>query len=229
MDLNSELSYLAMSLGIHSYGCAPASAYTKAPEGHGPDKILPGAKSVITFAYRLNYGALDNLPQTRNQYMLEFAAANTILAQSAHKIARLLEDRGHISIGIGPEADIGDYARLMGDFSHKHSAVLCGLGTFGINNLLIVKKHGPRVRLASVITAAELKYNVPIEENNCIECGECVSACPSGALSRWEKNYSRHTGWVIDKEKCAHYMFVYNNGKRCGMCVSACPVAKGKA
>lgn len=223
MDINSGLSYLAMSLGLYKFGCAPVSAYNGAPSGHRPEDILPEAKSVVTFTYRLNNGAVENLPGTRNQYMLEFSAANQILAQAAHKMARFFEDRGFVSIGIGPEADIGDYARLKGDFSHKHSAVICGVGTFGINNLMLTEKAGPRVRLASVITTATLNYSQSLTESNCISCGECVSRCPSGALSRWEGNYSPQTGWVIDKERCAHYMFVASAGKRCGICVAACP------
>jgi len=226
VDMNSELSYLSMSLGLHKFGCASASAYEEAPATHRPGDILPGARSVVTFTYKLNNGAVENLPKTRNQYMLEFTAANQILTQAAHKITRFFEDKGFVSIGIGPEADIGDYARLKGDFSHKHSAVICGLGTFGINNILLTEKAGPRVRLASVITTATLQYSHAVPESSCISCGECVARCPSGALSRWEGNYSPQTGWVIDKERCAHYMFVTSSGKRCGICVAACPVGR---
>lgn len=224
MDINSELSYFSMSLGLHSFGCAPVQGYSGAPQGHRPQDILPEAKSVVTFAYRLNNGALDHLPATRNQYMLEFTVVNQLLAQAAHKIARLLESKGFVSIGLGPEADIGDYSRLKGDFSHKHSAVICGLGSFGINNLLLVKKAGARIRLASVITSAELKYSDTGRHENCTTCQECVSRCPVGALDRWEENYSPQTGWIIDKEKCAHYMFVTGAGKRCGLCMAACPI-----
>lgn len=226
MDINTELNYMTMRLGLYKSGCAPVSAYAGAPPGHRPEDILPGAKSVITFAYKLNSGAIENLPKTRNQYMLEFNAVNQILLQAAHKITRLLEDRGFISIGLGPEADIGDYPRLKADFSHKHSAVICGIGTFGVNNLLLAGKAGPRVRLASVLTAAELKYTNTKAESSCITCGQCAENCPSGALSRWEGNYSPQTGWVIDKERCAHYIFVTNAGKRCGMCIAACPAER---
>jgi len=228
MDLNSELGYLAMSLGLHSLGCAPAKDYAGAPEGRRPQDILPGARSVVTFSYRLNNAALDHLPASRNQYMLEFNVVNQILAQASHKIARLLESKGHPSMGLNPEADIGDYSRLKGDFSHKHSAVLCGLGGFGANNLFLANGAGPRVRLASVLTAAELKYSQSEPVNHCSQCGECISRCPAGALKGGQDNFSPRTGWVIDKEKCAHYLFVVNAGKRCGLCVSSCPVGKNR-
>lgn len=223
MDLQSEISYLTLTLGLNSIGFAPVERYNGAPEGHRPNDILPGARSVITFSYRLNNGALNHLPGTRNQYMVEFAAVNQQLAAAVHKITRLLEDKGFESIGIGPEADIGDYSRLKADFSHKHSAVLCGLGSFGVNNLLLVPKHKARVRLASVITCAEFKYSQPIVQDFCNKCLKCVAACPVGVLDNWSNQYMPDRGWTIAKEKCAHFMFVTGAGKRCGMCVAACP------
>lgn len=228
MDINTELNYMSLTLGLASLGFAKAESYREAPLGHRPEDILPGAKSVVTFSYRMNKGAINHLPGTRNQYMQEFTAVNAILLANVHKITRFLEEKGFESIGIGPEADIGDYARLRGDFSHKHSAVLCGLGCFGINNLLLTPRYGARVRLASVITTAELKPAEPkpaepAREDYCTGCLACVQACPSGALSRWEGSYSPLRGWVIDKEKCAHYIFATCQGKRCGLCVQACP------
>ncbi|MFZ5650108.1 MAG: hypothetical protein ACOY4I_04535 [Bacillota bacterium] len=70
---------------------APADRYIQAPQGYRPTDYLPGAGSVITFAYKLNKGPVHNLPRTRNQYMVEFEAVNQILLQMAHKIARFLE------------------------------------------------------------------------------------------------------------------------------------------
>lgn len=220
--LTEELRRFSQTLHLSAIGIAPVARFQRAPQGHRPVDFLPRARSVITFAYRLNDGPLNNLPQTRNQYMVEFDAVNRILLDAAHKIARFLEMRGFESISFGPEAAIGDYPRLKGDFSHKHSAVLCGLGNFGINNLLLTPEHGPRVRLASVITTAELEYNEPLSNELCKKCLKCVQACPSGALESWEGNYSPQTGWTINKEKCAHYMFAVSAGKRCGLCVAAC-------
>ncbi|MGB9903328.1 MAG: 4Fe-4S dicluster domain-containing protein [Desulfotomaculales bacterium] len=222
MSLTGELKEFAFRLGLADIGAAPVSRYAEAPPGHKPNDYLPGAKSVITFAYRLNEGPLRNLPATRNQYNGEFNAVNQILLNCAHQLARFLEERGYASVAFGPEADIGDYSRLKGDFSHKHSAVLCGLGKFGVNNLLLHPRYRARIRLASVVTTAELDYAAPAVEALCDTCLECVRICPSGALNHWEGNYHPERGWVIDKEKCAHYMFVTHAGKRCGLCIHAC-------
>lgn len=221
-NLTEEVKKLALELGAAAVGAAPADRYMQAPPGHRPTDFLPGARSVITFSYSLNRGPLNNLPAARNQYMVEFEAANQILLQMAHKIARFLEANGYESLAFGPEASIGDYARLKGDFSHKHSAVLCGLGSFGINNLLVTPQHRSRVRLASVATLAALEYDRPGIASACEGCLQCVQDCPSGALDGWQGNYSPQTGWTINKEKCAHYMFVTSQGRRCGICVRAC-------
>lgn len=221
-DLTKELKSFVAQLGAVAVGVASVDRYEGAPAGHHPAEYLPGVKSVVTFAYNLGKGAVNNLPVSRNQYTQEFDAANTVLGKMAHKTARFLEDKGFESIGFGPDASIGDYSRLKGDFSHKHSAVLCGLGNFGIHNLVITPEYRSRVRFASVLTMAELEYDEPAETKDCEKCLQCVKICPSGALAHWKGNYSAQTGWVINKEKCAHYIFVKNQGKRCGMCVKAC-------
>ncbi len=223
LDIASELKYFALSQGLSAIGSAPVSAYSGAPREHRPEEILPQAKTVITFTYRMNNAAILNLPGTRNHYTTEFHTVNQLISQAGHKIARLLEEKGYPSIAISPEGAIGDLARLKADFSHKHSAVLCGLGQFGLNNLLLTPKHGPGVRLGSVITAAEITLdNPPLEENLCDSCGECVAACPTGALQRYQEDFSPDTGRPVDKQACAHYMFTVHGGNRCGMCIKAC-------
>lgn len=220
--LTTQIKKLALELGAGGIGAAAAESYHGASEGHRPSDILPGARSVLTFFYRLNNGPVNNLPAARNQYMVEFDAVNQILLQMVHQITRAIESGGYESLGMGPEAAIGDYPRLKGDLSHKHSAVLCGLGSFGLNNLLVTPEHRSRVRLASVITTAQLDYDQPLDVHACNQCQKCIKICPSGALDNWEGNYSHQTGWVINKEKCAHYIFVTCSAKRCGLCVKAC-------
>lgn len=54
--------------------------------------------------------------------------------------------------------------RLAGDLSHKHAAVACGLGNFGLNNLVISPGCAPRIRLVTILTNAELKYDGILEK-----------------------------------------------------------------
>lgn len=70
--LTEELLKFSQTLQLSAIGIAPAIRYENAPEGHRPKDFLPNARSVITFAYHLNNGPINNLPQTRNQYMIEF-------------------------------------------------------------------------------------------------------------------------------------------------------------
>ncbi|MDW7650721.1 MAG: 4Fe-4S dicluster domain-containing protein [Bacillota bacterium] len=222
MNITEELKSYIIELGAADVGIAPAKRFDRVPEGHRPGDYLKGTESVVTFTYNLSRGAVKNLPSSRNEYMQEFEMANRTLSEIAHKTARFLEERSFDSLAFGPEASIGDYSRLKGDFSHKHSAFLCGLGHFGVNNLLITPKHRAQIRLASVATTAKLDYDNVAISRECEKCQKCVKACPSGALSSWKDTYSPETGWTIDKEKCAHYIFVVLGSKRCGMCVQAC-------
>jgi len=60
-------------------------------------------------------------------------------------------------------------------FSHRHAAVLAGLGDMGPNNLLITPEYGPRVNLNSVITSAELTSDPMLKDSVCL--GESCMLC----------------------------------------------------
>lgn len=63
------------------------------------------------------------------------------------------------------------------------AACLAGLGVRGKNTLLISEKYGSYVFIGEIVTSLELDCNTAIE-TPCIECGKCIEACPSGALSK---------------------------------------------
>jgi len=68
--------------------------------------------------------------------------------------------------------------------SYKKAAVLAGLGAFGRSQLLIHPEWGPWVFLRTVATDAPLPPDEPIAFSPCDDCGRCVAACPTGALSQ---------------------------------------------
>lgn len=69
--MTEKLKKHAHDLGVTAIGTAPVERYYLTPLGHRPGDFLPVAKRVVTFAYKLNNGSLNNLPVTRNQYMVE--------------------------------------------------------------------------------------------------------------------------------------------------------------
>jgi epoxyqueuosine reductase QueG len=106
-------------------------------------------------------------------------------------------------------------------FSHRHAAYLAGLGNFGINNVLLTPKYGPRVRFATVFTAAVIPSDLMIEKSLCTKCMRCVQVCPVKALDG--RGYPEG---LMDKKACAtrsealHKRYI----SPCGLCIKVCPV-----
>lgn len=231
MGSTEDLGDYARLLELDFIGFCSAESFDEAPEDRRPRVYLEDARSIISIGYKLNYAPIQNLPASRSAYMLEHDYANRHLDETSQKIARFLEERGFDAIGFDSGAGFYHEAgktpeRFAGDFSHKHAAVACGLGKFGLNNLVLSPRWGPRIRLATVITNAKLGYDRPLEKNTCLtpECEECVKICPVHALDGWKGRYDPGKGWVIDKRKCYDYIFTTLKGQRCGLCIKACPV-----
>ncbi len=65
----------------------------------------------------------------------------------------------------------------------KDAAVMAGLGSIGLNNLLITPEYGPRVRLRALIVNIELVSTGPLVFDPCSGCeGYCMKECPQGAF-----------------------------------------------
>jgi epoxyqueuosine reductase len=223
MDLTEEVKRFARSRRADLVGIASIERLAEAPKDHKPQEYLPSAKAIVSMAVRLNYAPVENLPRSRREYALNYQIVNRRLGDIAYEISRFLEDHNYEAI---PFVVGSDQKILFGDISHKHVAYAAGLGEFGLNNLLLTPKYGPRVRFASVLTSAPLNPDSPFEGSLCDECGECAKICPCGALEGAPRNYSRSRGWTIDKQKCHHYLDIVLDDLICGLCIKACPIGK---
>lgn len=97
---------------------------------------------------------------------------------------------------ISKEALTFDRQTLISNWSHRHFAYAAGMGTFGINNMLITKK-GCCGRYGSIIANLDVEHGSPMTEELCLykknkSCGLCITHCPNKALTF--KGY--------DREKC---------------------------
>jgi len=235
MNLVEELKDYAKTMEIELIGFCSAEKFAEAPEDIKPTLYLKDALSIISIGYKLNYSSIQNMPKTRSAYMLEHDFANRHLDQVSHKITGYLEERGFKAIGFDAGAGFYHQAgktpdKFAGDFSHKHAAAACGLGKFGLNNLILTPNWGCRFRLTSIITSASLEDRCLPEKNLCLagECEKCVEICPVHALDGWKGQYDPEKGWVMDKKRCYEYIFTMLKGQRCGLCIKACPIGLDK-
>jgi epoxyqueuosine reductase QueG len=224
-ELRAEIESAMRAAGCDLVGVAGASRFRAAPEGRRATDILPTARSVIVGAVHIIDSACDDLPETRYEYTNQFYILNGVLGAASTKVARLLEDLGYRALPI-PAAYPRINKELMGVFSHRHAAVLAGLGEWGLNNLLITPQFGDRVRLVSVITEAPLRPDAPYARSLCRDtqkrCGKvCVARCPVGALS---------IDGRINKDRCLRYQEQIMPWSavelRCGMCLGVCPIGR---
>ena len=106
------------------------------------------------------------------------------------------------------------------NWSERHAAYVCGLGTFGLSKGIITEK-GMAGRFASVIIDVEIE---PDERkyagiyDYCTMCGACVRRCPAKAILKEEgKNHNICNEWLGKMSKI--------NAPRygCGLCQTKVP------
>ncbi|NLM46792.1 MAG: 4Fe-4S binding protein [Firmicutes bacterium] len=162
-----------------------------------PEKWLPGAKSVLSFFLPVTERVKRSNTADRELPSLEWLYAriegqqfiNALSAYLRDKIREAgyravspsLDERFQFNIA-APDAPIPPYSS---NWSERHVAYVCGLGTFGLHTCLITEL-GTAGRFFSIVTDLELeptgrKYSALHEY--CIKCGVCLKNCPAGALS----------------------------------------------
>jgi O-acetylhomoserine (thiol)-lyase len=164
-----------------------------------------------------------------NLYSELYNTTNRLLDEAAYRLAVMLFSLGHRALFF-PRDGYGEISALVkkpeAAFSQVIAAAYAGLGTIGANHCLLTEAYGPRVRLVSVITDAELPPDPVAEKELCSNCGLCRKSCPIGAFS------PRRGSPVADMEKykCAGYHQFLRDELRypCGICTAACPVGADK-
>jgi epoxyqueuosine reductase QueG len=246
MSLTHEVTAMAKAQGASLVGVAPVERFQGAPTGHHPTDLLPGAQVVVSFGIRLLNRVLEwpellqgspFVPEGLRREALHklfylrsgYDIINDRLNAIALLLANHLEDLGYPSLFF--PATYGALAeklpQMPGMFSQRHAAVRAGLGEFGLNNVVVTERYGPRIRFNSVLTTAPLTPSPPLATKTCLgaDCHICVDECPAHAFSLlpaasaarvWLDPVSR-TDWSACRESreplaCA------------GRCLRVCPI-----
>jgi len=215
----------ALKLDADFVGIADSSCFDNPGyEGRNPRDVMADVRSVIILGVSVPKGAFSTLPKGRAEYTNTLMAGTATLRVIAFRLAKLIEKSGYLAtIAPSEGSEFGywyaDRKTLMADFSFKYAAYHAGIGNFGMNHLLITKEFGPKIRMTAILTDAPLEADdrgdLPFVNEACKDCMKCIEVCPPKAIT---------AEGVIQREKCADYMFNALGGLRCGMCIKVCPL-----
>jgi epoxyqueuosine reductase QueG len=207
-----------IGLGIDHFG------YALIPEDYRPFPYLPYAISLGVPLSKTVVSSIRKGPT--HTYFHHYRTTNAYLDNAAIRLMLYIEKLGKSAVYI-PASQTVDSEGIRGLFSHKMAAFLAGLGGIGQNALFVSEKHGPALRLSTVLTDVPLQTGSPIQ-NPCTDCGICVQACPAGALTgeTWHPGIPREE--LVDAKKCSlHMKKAYRSigrGGVCGICMAVCPL-----
>src|ERR1043166_6193597 len=193
-----------------------------------PNKILPGAKSIIVLAINYFQGMDANGSSPK--------AADTAAATTG-KIARYAWGADYHNI-IQPKLDeIDCFLRRFGGTQkcyvdtgpilERDFAAEAGVGWHGKSTMLINEDLGTWFFLAEILTTLELPADSPTRDR-CGTCERCIQACPTGAITAPHK---------LDARRCISYLTIELKGAipvelrslmgdrifGCDDCLDACP------
>lgn len=130
-----------------------------------------------------NVGVPEDLASS--EWSEAYGLTNARIAATNERLAAAIRELGYHAavpddIGVLPDS-------LMSNWSQRHIAYAAGLGTFGLNNLLITAA-GSCGRYGSIVTDLPLVPGQPQAQERCYykrngTCRKCIRNCPSGALT----------------------------------------------
>ncbi|NLK07480.1 MAG: tRNA epoxyqueuosine(34) reductase QueG [Firmicutes bacterium] len=196
-------------------------------ERTAPQRILPGAKSVVVVAmsYSVKLDRDTDAPHSPD-WTSRLNLSRYAWGQDYHHVlrARLLELADYMKQLVS-----GTESKVLvdtGPLAEKAVAYKAGIGVYGWNSCMITEKWGSWVFLGSIITTLHLEPDL-FNPGTCQQCGRCIKACPTNAII---------APYIIDAERCLSQItqargivpkeFRKPIGKRlfgCDTCQAVCP------
>lgn len=193
-----------------------------------PKDLLPEAKTVVAYFIPFDDNIVRSNIEGRECSKIwgqAYIDTNQLILDLNTYIKEELNKLGYKS-NIIPATHNFDEKKLISDWSHRHVAFIAGLGSFGINNMLITD-YGTCGRVGTFITDLEIEPTKRRNKENCLYkhakmCKKCVDRCVNDALK--VDSFDRH--------KC-YEMCLYNDKYHsdmglvdvCGKCLVNVPCA----
>ncbi len=184
--------------GVDIVGIAPIERFANAPKRMHPANIFPDCKSVISIVQpipRSTYRGITEGTYWPNYTYYSYYRLNSFYRPIVtYELSGLIEDHGYEAVPVYPAVpetgpnqaktvpgrpgpDINLNVRILG--------MICGLGEVGWSKVFIHPVYGPRVRLGTILTDAELEPDPMIPAGTlCKLCMKCARDCPGNAIPK---------------------------------------------
>lgn len=191
-----------------------------------PNDILPNAKSIICFfipfTEQIGKSNIQNKLSSK-EWALTYIRTNTLISKVSNEIEVLLNSSGY-TVGKIPATHNFDYKTLISNWSHRHLAYLSGIGTFGINNMLITDM-GCCGRLGSIVTNYPFAKTTNRNKEKCLNklngsCGLCIGKCVNNAFN--DSKYDRFACYDMCLKNAEHHKNI-GYADVCGKCLVGLP------
>ena len=197
-----------------------------------PQRILPGARSVIVFALNYWQGEEAGVPPASSG-----SAAGTAATTARGQIARYAWGDDYHEV---TERKLAAVDNLLCEYGGRQKcyvdtgpvlerdyAAEAGIGWHGKSTMLIDAELGTWFFLSEILTTLELKPDAP-QRDRCGSCTRCITACPTGAITEPHR---------LDARRCISYLTIELKGSiplelrpligdriyGCDDCLDACP------
>jgi epoxyqueuosine reductase QueG len=169
-----------------------------------PQDLLAGARSVIAFFLPFSPWVVRANAQHKRKVADEWADAyvetNDLIGRITTFLIESLAERG-TRAAAEPATHNFDPVSLVSRWSHKSVAVIAGVGSFGLQHLVITDS-GCAGRFGSLVIDADLPITPVGVTERCLyfydgSCLDCILRCPVSALDE-----NGH----VDKQRCYRHL-----------------------
>ncbi len=189
-----------------------------------PQKVLAGARSVITLAASYEFSTPNSELRTPNSGVVaRYARYDDYHDIVGERLKALTDFIDSVADGKARSLWYVDTGPLL----ERDLAQRAGLGFIGKHTNLISRRLGNWIFLAEIITTLELEPDAP-ENNHCGSCTRCLTACPTQAIT---------APFQLDARRCISYLTIELKGSipvelrpaignriyGCDDCLAACP------
>jgi len=218
------LQDMLSKLDVDAVGIASLADWKGTKLEETAKRLLPEVRSVVVLAGEISPEAIDlsthsrttGAPSMNDLLSAEADHANSRLNRAAFNFARTCRKLGLKALVLPASGCPTDNRFMEAVFSYKHAGQAAGMGRIGWHSLLITPDFGPRVRLATCLTEAEIEPTKSDFTLNCQSCNICLDKCPATALAIPETDED----YIINKFACNAYRGASGG---CSECMRVCP------